>query len=224
MIMRSLSLIFIWSILLGLAHGSTYSPAAGYYVCPEAGMSCMVSGCKVPFACRVIYNGFEKTSSDPQGRVVYTATRENANLSILTDDNYATEIACEAACECQMLDASGIGCVLDTPRVVAMVDEEKETVQGSEGDDSETNDKNTVLWAVGWSVGFLLLCVLVGAVWYQRQLRKDDSGEPLADTGEQGVASDEEEDVYLENKSVVSTNTDGDTEIEAMERNIENYS
>lgn len=168
------SVLLLVCLTIGYTTGASYSPANGFFVCPEAGMACMVAGCESG-GCSITHNGFEKGNS-ANGRTVYTATIANSNLSILGADS-TTEIACEASCECQLIKES-IGCVIAN-QVVSV----SEGVVNSQGGDSSlgSDSSNGLLIALAASLLVFLAFLLLGLVWYRNrkkvQLANKESSE-----------------------------------------------
>lgn len=146
----------------------TYSPADGYFVCPEPGMVCTVVGCTKGDDCSMINNGFEASPHESiDGWDVYVAKEANADLSIAFASD-ATEISCDSACQCQSIVA-GVGCTEQGNGVNSV------SVGVVSGGQEPIESGNSLPIGLGAGLAALVVSTIIGGVWYQR--RKSEIGD-----------------------------------------------
>ena len=155
--------------LLDQALGATtYSPADGYFVCPEPGMICTVVGCTEGDDCSIINNGFDASPHESiDGWDVYVAKDLNADLSIAFANN-ATEISCDSTCQCQSIVA-GVGCTEKKNGV------NRVSTGVVSGGQEPIESGNSLPVGLGAGLAALVVSVIIGGVWYQR--RKSEIGD-----------------------------------------------
>ena len=148
----------------------TYSPADGFFVCPEPGMICNVVGCTQGDDCSIINNGFDASPHESiDGWGVYVAKHANADLSIAFA-NDATEISCDSACECQSIIA-GIGC----SEAGNGVNRVSGGVVNNEGQ-TPLDSGSSLPIGLGAGLAALVVSAIIGGVWYH-QRRKSEIGD-----------------------------------------------
>lgn len=147
------------AILAAVANGELFhQPADGYYRCAGIDNVCKVKGCEGD-ACSVIAHGFDATT---EGDItVYTATEENAELSVTGTDGSA--VMCHDGCVCQAITKS-VGC--GTPKD-SMGDVFPEGASTRDASVSQAQQESSAFSARQWIVGMsMALTALVLPAFY----------------------------------------------------------
>ena len=142
----------------------TYSPADGFFVCPESGMSCTVVGCIRENDCSIINNDFVVSPHESiEDGEIYVAQQAKADVSIAFATD-STEIVCDDACECQSIVA-GVGCRVAEERGENRVS----TGVVAEGGQDPIEAGGSLPIGLGAGLAAVLVSAIIGGVWYQRR-------------------------------------------------------